>query len=163
MTSEGRFKLDHARLTDVPALHTLINTFAARDVLLPRGMNELYENLRDYWVVRDGDKLVGCAALHLLWADLAEIRSVSVDEALQKEGLGSALVNACIEEAIKLAVPTVFVLTLRPNFFARLGFKQVELMSLPRKVFGECVRCPKFHRCDEIAMVQRLAPEEESR
>jgi len=119
-------------------------------------MSEIYENLRDFYVVREGNGVVGCGALHICWDDLVEVKSVAGLEEEQRKGTGSALVNACVEEARSLDVAEIFVLTYLPNFFARFGFEKVDLMDLPRKVWGECQRCPKYPDCDETAMVLRL-------
>jgi amino-acid N-acetyltransferase len=97
-------------------------------------------------------------ALHIVWSDLAEVKSLAVSEAVQSRGLGSALVNATIEEARNIGLERVFALTYRPAFFERLGFVQADVMTLPRKVWGECYRCPKFPGCNEIAMVRPVNP-----
>jgi amino-acid N-acetyltransferase len=99
---------------------------------------------------------VGCVALHIVWSDLAEVKSLAVSEAVQSRGLGSALVNATIEEARNIGLERVFALTYRPAFFERLGFVQADVMTLPRKVWNECYRCPKFPSCNEIALVRDL-------
>jgi amino-acid N-acetyltransferase len=124
--------------------------------MLPRTLGELYENLRDFFVVRDGDEVIGCVALHIMWSDLAEIRSLAVSEHRQVGGVGSLLVQRCIDEARDLGLQTVFALTYRPAFFERLGFVQADVMTLPRKVWNECYRCPKFPSCNEIAVVLEL-------
>jgi amino-acid N-acetyltransferase len=119
-------------------------------------MSELYENLRDFFVFRDGEEVVACAALHVLWADLAEIKALAVAEEQQDEGIGAALVQACLDEARDLRMPRVFCLTYQPEFFSRFSFRLTDVMELPRKIWGECQRCPKFPHCDEIAMVLDL-------
>ena len=115
--------------------------------------------MRDFFVVREGNGVVGCGALHICWGDLLEIKAVAVAEGRQRQGIGRALVEACIEEAKGLDVPEVFVLTYEPGFFGRFGFQQVDMMELPRKVWGECQRCPKYPDCDENAMVLKLKPQ----
>lgn len=152
-------KVEKAKISDVPQMHRLINSFGAKGLMLSRSMGELYEYLRDFYVVREGSEVVGCGALHICWGDLAEIKAVAVAERLQRKGLGVAIVNACIDEARDLGVPEIFVLTYEREFFAKFGFRQVTLMDLPRKVWGECQRCAKYPDCDEIAMVLRLRPE----
>ena len=137
-------------------MHRLINYFAARDEMLPRSLSELYENIRDYFVIRQIDRVIACAALHVAWSDLAEIKSVAVAEDNQAQGLGTQLVEACLEEARVLGIPSVFCLTYKPSFFERLGFCQVDKKELPRKVWTECYRCPKFPNCDEVALVCHL-------
>ena len=149
--------IEKARIGDVEEMHRLINYFADKDEMLPRPLSEIYEHLRDYFVVRDGARLVGCAALHVMWSDLAEVKSVAVTEAGQGSGIGSRLVDACLAEAREIGLPTVFCLTYKPAFFEKFGFVQVDKMELPRKVWTECYHCPKFPDCDEVAMIHQLA------
>jgi amino-acid N-acetyltransferase len=151
-----RLLVEKATVGDAPSILKLVNHFAQRGEMLPRSLAEVYENLRDFFVVRDGEQTVACVALHVMWEDLAEIRSLSVREESQAQGLGVVLVQACVEEARALGVGTVFALTYRPTFFEKLGFRQADVMSLPRKVWNECYRCPKFPGCNEIAMVLEL-------
>ena len=151
--------VEKASIEDAKAIHDLVNFYAQRGDMLPRTMGEVYENLRDFFVVRDGGKqFLGCASLHIVWSDLAELKSLAVAEDLQTRGLGSLLVNACLEEAGRLGLKQVFALTYRPAFFERLGFVQADVMTLPRKVWNECYRCPKFPSCNEIAVVYHLEP-----
>lgn len=151
-------KIEKARISDAVEMHRLINSFADRGEMLPRSLSEIYENIRDYFVVRENSQVTACVSLHIAWADLAEIKSLAVAEDKQRHGMGAFLVKACLEEAEALGISTVFCLTYKPDFFAKLGFEQVDVMSLPRKVWGECYRCPKFPNCDEIAMVHKLKP-----
>lgn len=146
-------KVQRAAVTDVRAIHELVNGFARRGEMLPRTMAEIYESLRDFSVVRQSDQVVACGALHVLWEDLGEIRSLAVREDHQGQGLGVLLVRAHLQEARELGLRTVFALTYRPEFFERLGFRQADVMTLPRKVWNECYRCPKFPTCNEIAVV----------
>ncbi len=137
-------------------MHHLINSFAGKDDMLARPLSELYENLRDYYVIRHDDRVIACAALHLTWSDLAEIRAVAVAEDYQQQGIGGQLVAACLEEARAIGIATVFCLTYRPGFFEKFGLAQVDRMELPRKVWTECYRCPKFPDCEEVALVLNL-------
>lgn len=150
------FKVESARIGDVGRMQELINGFASREEMLPRSLSEIYENIRDYFVIRDEVRVVGCGALHVVWADMAEIRSVAVEDKRQIQGIGTALVDSCIEEAGRIGIDTVFCLTYKPDFFTRFGFRIVDKMELPRKVWTECYHCPKFPDCDEIAMVRRV-------
>ncbi|MSQ41900.1 MAG: N-acetyltransferase [Dehalococcoidia bacterium] len=150
--------VERATVRDVAGIHELVNFWAAKGELLPRTLGETYENLRDFFVVREGDRVVGCVALHIMWADLAEVRSLAVTEDRQSQGYGGVLVNACVEEGRGLGLSSLFALTYRPGFFERLGFVQADVMSLPRKVWNECYRCPKFPGCEEIAMTLELRP-----
>jgi amino-acid N-acetyltransferase len=145
-----------AKIADVPSMHKLINYFAEKGEMLPRPLSEIYEGLRDYFVVRDGDVVVGCAALHINWSDMAEIRSVAVSEKYQKRHVGYQLIQACLKDAKELGLPTVFCLTYKPAFFEKLAFKRVDRMELPQKVWNECYRCPKFPNCDEVAMILHM-------
>lgn len=149
-------KAEKARITDITQIHKLINYFADKGEMLPRALSELYENIRDFSVIRDGEQVVACAAFHVFWSDLAEIRAVAVSEEWQDQGAGALLVQDCLDEARGLGIDTVFCLTYRPDFFEKLGFSQVDKMDLPRKIWGECQRCPKFPDCDEVALVYQL-------
>jgi len=148
--------VERARIKDVEKIHKLINRYAERGVMLARPLSEIYENIRDYFVVRQGEQLIGCAALHVNWSDLAEIKSLAVEEDICGQGIGASLVEACLGEAGGLGIATIFCLTYAPGFFERLGFAQVDKGELPRKVWTECYRCPKFPDCDEVALVRRL-------
>jgi len=148
-----------ARIEDVPAMHRLINDFANRGDMLPRALSQIYENLRDYFVIREGDAVIGCAALHVNWLDLAEIRSLAVKEGRQTEGLGTMLVDACLEDARSLGLPRVFCLTRQPTFFKSRGFTLIDRSELPHKVWAECYYCPKFPDCDEVALIQTIEPQ----
>lgn len=156
-------RAEKARIADVPIIHKLVNSFGSRGLMLPRPLSEIYENMRDFYVVREGSVIVGCGALHICWEDLVEVKSVAVLEGNQGKGIGAGIVKACIEEAKNLDVAEVFVLTYEPDFFARFGFGQVDLMELPRKVWGECQRCPKYPDCDENAMVLHLKPQSKAK
>lgn len=149
--------LVRASIADAKAICDLVNTFARKGEMLPRTMSEVYQNLRDFYVVRDeAGVMLACGALHILWEDLGEIKSLAVREDQQGRGLGGRIVEACIDEARGLGLQTAFALTYRPGFFEKLGFAQADVMTLPRKVWGECYRCPKFPGCNEIAMVRSV-------
>ncbi|MDD5094808.1 MAG: N-acetyltransferase [Dehalococcoidia bacterium] len=149
-------KVEKAKITDVPRIHKLVNHFATKDRMLARPLSELYEDVRDFFVVRQGDVVAGCGAAHVNWADLVEIKALAVDEKHQHKGIGAAIVEACIAEARQMDVPNVFCLTYETVFFGKFGFEKVGLMELPRKVWGECQRCPKYPDCDETAMILKL-------
>jgi amino-acid N-acetyltransferase len=121
--------------------------------MLPKSRNHLYQHIRDFFVAKKGSEFAGCGALHVLWADLGEIRSLAVDERYQGNGVGRRIVEALLLDALSLALPRVFALTYQEAFFKRLGFIQVEKETMPRKVWGECMDCPKFPNCDEVAVV----------
>lgn len=149
-------KVDRARVTDATTIHQMVNRFAAKGDMLPRALSDIYENIRDYFVTREDDKVTACVALHVNWLDLAEIRSMAVDESKQKQGIGSLLIQACLDEAEQLGIPAVFCLTSKPDLFQKHQFKLVDKMELPRKVWAECYRCPKFPDCDEVALVHHI-------
>ena len=137
---------------DVEYIHKLVNQFAKKDLMLPRSLSEIYENLRDYYVYEHNEKIAGCAALHIYWKDLAEIRSVAVEEILQKNGIATKLMKICIEEGKSLNIKKIFVLTFAPEFFEQCGFHRISKEELPHKIWSECVRCHKFPDCNEIAL-----------
>ena len=147
-------KVEKAKINDAQRIHELVNSFADKGEMLPRALSEIYENLRDFFVVRDkNNQLIGCVALHINWADLAEVKSLAVSEDKQAKGLGSVLIEACLDEARELGIPTVFCLSYKPAFFEKYNFRRVDKMELPRKVWSECYRCPKFPDCDEVALI----------
>ncbi len=150
------YKVEKATINDATEIHRLINYLADKGEMLPRPLSEIYENIRDYFVVRQSERVIACAALHINWVDLAEIKSLAVAEDHQKEGIGDQLVTACLSEADELGIPTVFCLTYIPSFFDKCGFSRVDKSELPHKVWGECYRCPKFPDCDESALIYHL-------
>ena len=152
-------KVEKARISDVPQIYELVNSFAEKDEMLPRALSEIYENLRDYFVISDSDDhVIACVALHISWADIAEIKSLAVKEAFHGKGIGARLVKACLNEARELGIPSVFCLTYKPVFFEKQGFRRVDKMELPRKVWTECFRCPKFPDCEELALIYNFNP-----
>ncbi|MGQ9921683.1 MAG: N-acetyltransferase [Desulfobacca sp.] len=147
-----------ARIRDVLEIRKILRTFADKGLLLPRTLAELYSLVRDYYVYQndpDGP-ILGVSALHVCWDSLGELRSVAVREPCQGQGIGSRLVETCLSEAITLGLEQVFVLTYRPDFFARFGFEVVDKNILPHIVWADCVRCSKFPECDEIAMLLKF-------
>lgn len=148
-----------ARLTDVNDMFRVINHYAEKQRMLPKTQLQLFENLRDYSVVTDEsdpNRLLACGALHIYWENLAEIRAVAVAPGVTKRGVGTVLVNQLLNEARELGIEQVFVFTYEPGFFGRFGFIQVEHRTMPLKVYNECFHCPKFNKCDELAMVLHL-------
>jgi amino-acid N-acetyltransferase len=126
--------------------------------MLPRPLGEIYEFLRDFVIALDeqsGD-VVGCCALHVVWEDLAEVRSLAVDDAHRGTGLGRRLVEACIAEACRLGIKRLFALTYVPGFFKKLGFHDLPKETLPHKVWSDCIKCHKFPDCDEQAVALDL-------
>jgi len=142
-----------ARASDIRAVHKLVNEFAKKGEMIPRSLNDLYENIRDISVYEDSGEIKGVCALHILWEDLAEIRSLAVKPEARGAGIGRRLVNTCLKEAKKLGMAKVFALTYHPDFFRKLGFRDIDKMKLPHKIWGECMKCPKFPECDESAVI----------
>ena len=142
-----------AKSQDVPAIHALISCYAELDRMLFRSMADIYENLQVFQVAESDGKIVGCCALKVIWADLAEVQSLAVDKNYFGKGLGRWLVKNCVEQARNLGIKKVLTLTMEPIFFEKIGFKRVDKKTLPMKVWSDCARCPKQDQCDEIAMV----------
>lgn len=140
-------------ISDVKAMQKIINEFAKREEMLPRSLNELYENIRDFYICENKGEIAGLCALHILWEDLAEIRSLAVKKDFQKRGIGRRLLERCLEEAKCLGIKRVFALTYHPDFFIKSGFRLIEKTELPQKIWGDCLRCPKFPECDEDAVI----------
>jgi len=149
-------KVDRARVSDATSIHQIISHFADKGEMLPRALSEIYEDIRDYFVVRKENQVIACAALHVNWLDLAEIRSLAVYEKEQNQRIGYLLAQACLEEAKELGIPKIFCLVRKPAFFERHGFELIDKTELPQKVWAECYRCPKFPNCDEVALIRHL-------
>jgi amino-acid N-acetyltransferase len=145
-----------AKLNDIKEIQRLIKLYAPRGEILPRSLSELYDHLRDFFVFIRHRKVIGICALHICWEDLAEIRSLVVEEEDQKKGIGKKLVTICLEESKQLGVKRVFALTYHPEFFEKLGFKKVDKTVLPHKIWNDCLKCVKFPDCDEIAVLKEL-------
>ena len=148
-----------AKIPDVKAIYSLINFYAERDKMLFRSMADIYENLQAFLVAELNGNVVGCCALQIVWSDLAEIKSLAVDEANTEKGIGKMLVEAATEQARQLGLPRVFALTLNPDFFEKMGFQVTEKDALPMKVWSDCARCPKQQNCDEVAVIKKLKAE----
>lgn len=148
--------IESARLSDAPAIHELISSWADRGDMLHRPLGEVYESIRDFKVARLDGRLVGCGALHIMGVDLAEVRSLAVADDVQTRGLGAGIVAACVADARALGIDRVFALTYRPGFFEKQGFRLANVMEFPQKVWKECVRCPFFTDCKEVAVVLDL-------
>ena len=151
-------KYRKAVFADVESIFHLVNDYAADGAMLARSRNTLYETLRDMIVAEDDEgKIVGVGGLHMMWDGLAEVRTMAVSRALARCGIGSEIVHRLMEEGRALGVRRFFTLTYKPGFFKTLGFHIVAKEELPQKVWKECIDCPKFPNCDEIAMVREVA------
>lgn len=145
--------LRRARVGDVPGIAGVMAGYVEQGILLPRSVGELYRAVPEFHVAVDSqDKVVACAALRILWTDLGEVRSLAVTPEAQGLGLGAALVRATLEDARERGLARVIALTKEVPFFERVGFSVVERDDLPRKVWTDCVACPKRHACDEVAV-----------
>ena len=143
----------NAKISDAKAIHQLLLKYAGDGLVLPRSLSDLYENIRNFYVFEqtDGD-VIGAVCLHISWEDLAEVRSLVVAEQASGQGVGRKLVEQCLVEAREIGIHKVFALTYKVDFFAKLGFVEIEKSELPHKIWGDCVKCAKFPECDETAM-----------
>jgi amino-acid N-acetyltransferase len=142
---------------EVTEIQRILNHYGNRGILLPRSLSELYEHLRDFYVVSEDDgNIIAVCALGICWEDLAEIRSLAVDEKYQGHYYGIMLVERCIEEAKSLGIKKIFTLTYVPEYFKKLGFRVVDKSELPHKVWSDCLRCTKFPDCDETALIKEI-------
>jgi amino-acid N-acetyltransferase len=148
-----------AAMDDIPPILHLINGYAAKGIMLPRTEFEMSESIRDFSVVRRGSELLGCGALHFYSPTIGEIRSLAVHEQAKTHGVGRQLIAALVAEAQEYQLDAVFAFTYVVQFFEKVGFHQVERGVLPLKAWKDCLRCPKFQACDEIAVLRVLRPE----
>jgi amino-acid N-acetyltransferase len=152
----GAAKVRKARVSDVPVIAEIINHHAQNELMLPRPLSWLYDNIRDYVVIEHEGVIAGGGALHVMWSDLAEIRAVAIRDGYMNRGYGREIVEALIEEAKELGIDRVFVLTYREKFFGSMGFEVIDKSQLPHKIWSECVNCVHFPNCNEIAMIRTL-------
>ena len=169
-TDKRQIAIQKAQVRDVEEILELVNVFAKSNLMLPRGPQYLYENIRDFVIASDRNVpvysltetrevlhlIVACGSLHVLWEDIAEVRALAIHPDYQHLGLGSKLVQHMKQEARQLGIKRLFTFTLTEDFFQTLGFKKIKRNSLPPKVWGECSRCPKYFQCDEVGMVLDL-------
>jgi len=158
-TSNKNIEVRKASMLDIPPLLELINGYAAKGIMLPRTEFELSENMRDFTVAYDGNRLAGCGALHFYSPAVGEVRSLAVAETHKKYGIGRLIVESLVYEAKLYGLDAVFAFTYVPGFFSKVGFNEVERGELPLKAWKDCLRCPKFHSCDEIAVLRVLRPQ----
>jgi len=161
MTAAG-IKLRKASIRDIRPILALINSYAAEGLMLERTEFDLSENIRDFFVAVDNQNILGCGALHFYTPTTAEIRSLAVAKDLSGAGIGRSIVEALEEEARENGLEAIFAFTYVTGFFARLGFHEVERGERPLKVWKDCLRCPKFHQCDEVAVLKRLSSHKSS-
>lgn len=145
-----------AKISDIETIHQFISYYADLGLMLPRSRASLYEGLREFTIAEENGKIVGTGSLHIIWEDLAEIRALAVHPDYQKRGVGRMLVQAFLAEADELEIPKVFALTYQAPFFQKCGFQLIDKDKLPQKVWKECIDCPKFPKCEEIAVIKYL-------
>ena len=143
-----------ARFDDVEPIYQLVRVYAAQGDMLPRSRNTLYENLRDIVVAEENGTVVGVGALRIMWDRLAEVRMMAIAPAYMRRGIGTEIVRWLLDEGDALGIEKVFTLTYKPDFFRKLGFIRISREELPQKVWKECIDCPKYPNCDEIAMIK---------
>jgi amino-acid N-acetyltransferase len=149
-------KVRSAIISDARTIYSLINQYAEEDKMLFRSMADIYENLQSFSVAELDGKVVGCCSLQIIWSDLAEIKSLAVDKDKTGSGVGKMLVGNAVEQAGRLGISRIFALTLRPDFFEKMGFEMVEKKALPMKVWSDCAKCPKQQNCDETAVIRTV-------
>lgn len=154
--SNKNIEVRKASMQDIPPLLDLINGYAAKGIMLPRTEFELSENMRDFTVAYDGNRLAGCGALHFYSPTVGEVRSLAVAESHKTHGIGRLVVESLVYEAKLYGLDAVFAFTYVPGFFAKVGFNEVERGELPLKAWKDCLRCSKFNNCDEIAVLRVL-------
>lgn len=145
-----------ARIPDAKIIHKLLLQYAQQGLMLSRSLADIYEMLRDFFILEQDGEVAGVVALNICWEDLAEVRSLAVDPRHVRKGAGRQLVQACLDEAAELGLKRVFALTYQPGFFEKMGFDYIEKAELPQKIWSDCLKCPKFPDCDEIAMSIQL-------
>ena len=142
-----------AKVADIKQIYNLIAKFALKEEMLPRSLSELYDNVRDFFVFEESGKIFGCCALHVMWEELGEIRSLAVKTEEQGKRIGAKLVEACIGEMSQIGLNKVFALTYKPEFFEKKGFFKIDKAELPHKVWADCIKCPKFPDCGEVPVM----------
>ncbi len=145
-----------AQLVDVPQMMPILEEYARQAEILPRTETDVYRSIREWVVAENETRIVGMGSLLVMWHDLAEIRSMVISPAFHGQGIGRRIVDMLIDEARELEVSRVFALTRKPGFFMKMGFELTQIEKLPRKVKHDCVFCPKFHACDEVALIMYL-------
>jgi len=148
--------LRKATVKDAQEIFKILQKYAIEGILLPRSLNSIYENIRDFYVYEENGKIIGTGSLHIFWEDLAEIKSLAILPEYQNRGIGRQIVQACIQEAKQLGIKKVFALTYVPSFFEKLGFKVVDKSEFPQKVWTECIHCVKFNECKEVPVLLEI-------
>ncbi len=155
-TAGNTLEIQNASLEDVRGIHRLLTLYSDLGVLLPRPESDIFHSLRDFYVIKEHEKVIACAALLIYTRELAEVRSLAVDPEHQKLNLGQRLVGQLESDAKSLGLSKLMALTYVAGFFEKLDFKVVDMSELPEKVWGACINCHKFQNCDEIAVLKHL-------
>ncbi|MBN1823790.1 MAG: N-acetyltransferase [Endomicrobiales bacterium] len=150
-------KIRQAKVSDAKTIHALINFYAEKKEMLPRSINDIYENVQEYVVAEEKGRIIGCCALHVSWEDLAEIKALAISKDHHGKGIGRKLVLTLHKKAEELGVQKVFALTFKPGFFLKMRYTQISREKLPHKIWGECVRCPLFPDCGEVPLIKSLS------
>ncbi|MFP4472551.1 MAG: N-acetyltransferase [Candidatus Omnitrophota bacterium] len=149
------YRIEQATMKDAQEIHRLVRNSARRQEMLPRPLQSVYENLRNFFICRNRTgRVIGCCAMQIVWEDLAEIRSLAVEPRYHRKGIGRMLVGAALSEAARMEIKEVFLLTYVPEFFQKFGFRRVSKKRLPHKIWTDCLNCPQFPDCDEVAMLR---------
>lgn len=146
-----------ANVSDVPRMTELINFYADQQMMLKKSLYKIYTTIQTFFVAEFQGKIIGCVALSILWSDLGEVCSLAVDKEFLGKGVGRKLVESCMDEAKVMHLPRLISLTYQDKFFEKLGFKLAEKNLFPRKLWRECLECPKLEKCDELAYVIDIA------
>ncbi len=142
-----------AKISDIGTIFELVNDFAKQGLMLPKSQIDLYESIRDFFVVEIDNKVVACGALKVFLDDLAEIRSLATNKDFQKMGLGKMITQKLLDDAKELGIKKVFTLSYQVDFFKKQGFTLIKKEELPQKIWRDCYKCPKFPNCDENALI----------
>jgi len=151
-----KIKIRKAVLKDANKIKKIVDNFASKGQMLSVSFNYIYEKLRDFWIIEENGKIVGCGSLKIIWKDLGEIRSLAITPSKQKKGYGKRLVKKIFQEGKKIGIKKIFVLTYVPEFFEKFGFIRIPKSKLPHKIWFDCINCPKFPKCDEVALIKNL-------
>jgi amino-acid N-acetyltransferase len=145
-----------AKIKDAEEIIKIVNYYADRGEMLARSLSQVYSGIRDYIIIEENNHIIGCGALHVVWSDIAEVRTLAVVPEKVRQGLGRMIVEQLLKNARELELPQVFTLTYKPEFFEKLGFKRIDKKELPHKIWKDCLNCPKFPDCDEVALIRKV-------
>lgn len=150
------FKVHAAKVTHAEGIHDLLTKYSDQEVLLPRAVSEILALIPQFLIIEEQSDVIGCVAIEIFSVELGEVRSLAVDPAYKNQQLGRLLLEAIEAYARELGLTKMMALTYVEGFFHKYGYQTVEMTSLPEKVWRVCVKCPKFHNCDEIPVLKNL-------